>query len=81
LYLLDFDGTNLPALTDTINKNYPDVKVRKENAGGQFGVWLGVPSLFWATLKDWRPFDVHSSSKEESKSLRITADQFNGQGF
>jgi len=27
LYLLDFDGTNLPWLKDTIEKQYPDVKV------------------------------------------------------
>ena len=29
LYLLDFDGTNLPGLKDTINKQYPDVKVSR----------------------------------------------------
>ena len=27
LYLLDFDGTNLPELKNTIEKSYPDVKV------------------------------------------------------
>jgi hypothetical protein len=27
LYLLDFDGTNLPGLKDTINKQYSDVHV------------------------------------------------------
>ena len=27
LYLLDFDGTNLPGLKDAINKQYRDVKV------------------------------------------------------
>lgn len=28
LYLIDFDGTNLPNLKETIEKKYPDVKVR-----------------------------------------------------
>jgi len=28
LYLLDFDGTNLPNLKDAIKKSYPDVYVR-----------------------------------------------------
>jgi hypothetical protein len=28
LYLLDFDGTNLPNLKETIKKSYPDVHVR-----------------------------------------------------
>lgn len=32
LYLIDFDGTNLPNLKETIEKKYPDVKVTTQQA-------------------------------------------------
>lgn len=36
LYLLDFDGENLPELKQTIQSTYPDVKVWIKNIGHLF---------------------------------------------
>ncbi|CAG7850835.1 SubName: Full=Uncharacterized protein {ECO:0000313/EMBL:CCA73451.1} [Serendipita indica DSM 11827] len=61
LYLLDFDGTNLPNLKETINAAYPDVQVEVTEGDAAdettistiAGVASGQPSILDLSAEEW----------------------------